>query len=263
VGSDARLEEVLVSAPARLLGGLRAWIAERWLATAVLGGLMLGSLGLWGGLLVTTGGDRTPQPAAQRVDEQDPPDDDEETATADPESDEPFASGIEEGDGDVAGAAGDDVEDTDPGTETGTEDEPGAAQPSDGAVVLVLDGRCEVEVDAAVEDDAHTQQAWRYPECEHAPLDPTDADERWIVVVGSYSGEARAVREAERRSTDDEPRLLWSSHYPSLTPGWWVVYEGPFADRRAARDAADELGANAYVRLLRPFGPGDDVPAGR
>jgi hypothetical protein len=47
------------------------------------------------------------------------------------------------------------------------------------------------------------------------------------------------------------PRLLFSSDYASLAPGFWITYVGPFPDRAAALREADRLtglgfaGANA------------------
>jgi hypothetical protein len=122
-----------------------------------------------------------------------------------------------------------------------------------------------VEVDAAEEDEPRVHQAWRHPECVLAPLDPTHPDERWIVIVASFSGEQAARDQAEARAArgGHEPKLLWSSHYPSLRPDLWVVYEGPFRDRATATATAEELGPGAYLRQLRPQPPSDEVPPGR
>jgi hypothetical protein len=251
------------------LDEVRSWVAERRLATGVLGGLLAASLVLWGGLLLATGGDRTSHLTASGTDQG--------GTGASGEDGEPFSSGIEEPesppepaptaddeerDGERDDDADDDADDEESSRDAAAED--GDADESEGTVVLELDGACEVEVDADAEDDAATRQAWRHPECVYAPLDPTQADERWIVVVYSFSERATAEREARSRAGgSDEPRLLWSSHYPSLNPELWVVYEGPFEDRRAASEAADELGAGAYLRLLSTRGPSDETPPGR
>jgi hypothetical protein len=250
--SRARVEEV------------RSWVAQRRLATSVLGGLLVTSLLFWGALLVATGGDRTGPLVAGSPRADEPasaaPDDDAEAlsrgveAPTDEPDDEDAAADEPEGqDGSGDAPAGEDAADA----------EEDAA--SEGTVVLDLDGRCEVEVASADEDDPRVHQAWRHPECVLAPLDPTHPDERWIVVLSSFSGEQAARDEADARAArgGHEPKLLWSSHYPSLRPDLWVVYDGPFRDRATATAAADELGPGAYPRYLRPQPASDEVPPGR
>lgn len=58
--------------------------------------------------------------------------------------------------------------------------------------------------------------------------------------------------DAERRADELEARggVLWSSHYPSLNPGLWVVFDGPFPDADAAAQAADAIGGGTYPRAL-------------
>jgi hypothetical protein len=259
--SRARVEEV------------RSWVAERRLATTVLGGLLVTSLLFWGALLVATGGDRTSPLVASSPQQDEPassvPDDDADALSrgAEAPTDEP--------DGEDAPAAtrGDDEPSRDhpDGDDEVTEDAPEDAPEDEedgepeGTVVLDLDGRCEVEVEAADEDDPRVHQAWRHPECVLAPLDPTHPDERWIVILSSFAGEQAARDEAEARAArgGHEPKLLWSSHYPSLRPDLWVVYEGPFRDRATATATADELGPGAYPRYLRAQAPSDEVPPGR
>jgi hypothetical protein len=252
---------------------VRAWVAERRLATTVLGGLLVTSLLFWGALLVATGGDRTSSLVAGSPREDDP------AASSAPDDGDTLTRGLEgpTDDDQVAPtdeSDGEDGEDapTDEPTDAPT-DEPDGEDPADaeaeedgepeGTVVLDLDGRCEVEVDAADEDDPRVHQPWRHPECVLAPLDPTHPDERWIVILSSFSGEQAARAEAEARAAGSEPKLLWSSHYPSLRPDLWVVYEGPFRDRATAIATADELGPGAYPRYLRPQAPSDEVPPGR
>jgi hypothetical protein len=257
--SRARIEEV------------RSWVAERRLASSVLGGLLVTSLLFWGALLVTTGGDRASSLAASGLDRP--------ATTSD---DEALSPGVEAPDDDVEALADEDAPAATAGDEEPSRDHPGADRDEaegdartdaateerdepEGTVVLELDGRCEVEVAAAEEDDPRVHQAWRHPECDLAPLDPTHPDERWIVIVASFSGEQAARDQAAARAArgGHEPKLLWSSHYPSLRPDLWVVYEGPFRDRATATSTADELGPGAYLRQLRPQPPSDEVPPGR
>lgn len=87
---------------------------------------------------------------------------------------------------------------------------------------------------------------------DHAPLDPTDAGERWVVVLASYTRSSAAERDLGARAADEDAALLWSSHYGGLTPELWVVFTGPFPDREAALDAADTVGGDAYARELAP-----------
>jgi hypothetical protein len=245
---------------------LRAWVAPRRAAAGVLGGLLATSLVLWGALLVATGGPRDGEMAAERTSEADlPADDSDDTGTdegddgAAPDPGEPPGA-----DDDRASAEGDSASE-----EAEADDDGATVQDEAGAqadvVEIDLDGACRVEVEASAVDDPVATRPWRFPECEHAPLDPTDPDERWIVVVASYRGAAGAERAATERAEREghaDPQLLWSSHYPSLNADLWVVYEGPFEDRASARAAAQGLGGGAYVRLLAARGPSDEVPPG-
>jgi len=85
----------------------------------------------------------------------------------------------------------------------------------------------------------------------------TPADElptpAWIVVVASKGAEAEAQEAAEAVAAHGHPAgVLRSDDYPSLAPGFWVAYAGPYDARRqaeAALDALDEAGVDgAYVR---------------
>jgi hypothetical protein len=230
---------------------LRAWLADRRGAVTVLGGLVTTSLLVWGALLVVSGGPQEPRVASSGSSRADPITPGHEAPgqeQAPPERGEPA-----EGD-ELPGL--DDERDPDAGEDPAGGE--GSGDVPDAATVVDLHGACRVEVQN--EDDPDQLQPWTFPECEHAPLDPTDPDERWIVVVSSFSSAENAQREAQARGEDQDPQLLWSSHYPSLRPELWVVFEGPFPDRRTAREEADRLGAGAYVRLLRPVGPSDETP---
>jgi stage II sporulation protein D len=63
----------------------------------------------------------------------------------------------------------------------------------------------------------------------------------WILVLASDPAEASARAQARRLGAD----VLRSADYPGLTPGYWVVYRGPFAERPAAS-------GGAYPRRLSP-----------
>lgn len=85
----------------------------------------------------------------------------------------------------------------------------------------------------------------------------TPADElpapAWIVVVASKGSEAEAQEAAEAVAAHGHPAgVLRSDDYPSLAPGFWVAYAGPYEARRQAEealDALDEAGVDgAYVR---------------
>jgi hypothetical protein len=244
---------------------LRAWVAPRRAAAGVLGGLLATSLVLWGALLVATGGPRDGEMAVERTSGADLLADDTDTGT-----DEAGDGAAPEVGDDAPGAEDESApaEDDDAPAEEAEADDAAVQdeEPADAHLVEIdLDGACRVEVEASEVDDPVATRPWRFPECEHAPLDPTDPDERWIVVVASYRGAAGAERAATERAEREghaDPQLLWSSHYPSLNPDLWVVYEGPFQDRATARAAAQGLGGGAYVRLLAARGPSDEVPPG-
>ena len=58
------------------------------------------------------------------------------------------------------------------------------------------------------------------------------------------------AEEARERADGAGRDLLWSSHYPSLNPDLWVLFDGPFDDEDAATDAADAIGGGSYPRVL-------------
>ncbi|MFA9445561.1 hypothetical protein [Egicoccus sp. AB-alg6-2] len=126
----------------------------------------------------------------------------------------------------------------------------GPSEDTDEPVTIEFDGRCEVEVEPAEQDDE--LRPWHFDACEHAPIPLTGSQKRWIVVVASLWGEDFTEREARARveATGGGAQLLWSSHYPSLNPDLWVVAEGPFDDEDAAQRAADRIGGGAYAREL-------------
>ena len=201
---------------------------ERSRAAAIVVALLLGSLGLWAIALLTTG-----SPGVERdllVDD--------EPATPRPEP----GDGAEDGAGDGAG----DGSGEDPGEGSGR------TAPDDGEgsrTTVDLGGGCVVEVS----DDIPVEELrpWEFEECDRAPIVLSASDERWVAVVESLSGQDFSEEEAlERLEADEDRQLLWSSHYPSLNPGLWVIVEGPFEDQEAATEAARRIGGGAYPRAL-------------
>ncbi len=157
-------------------------------------------------------------------------------------------------------ATQDETLDSDAGTPSDTTDdtlEEEGAEPSEpdeapgdtGTVQLDFDGVCTVEVEA---EDVDDPRPWHFDECTSAPIELTAGDERWVVVIASLSDEGYDEVAARERAAEEgfEDNLLWSSHYPSLNPGLWVVFDGPFGDQQEARSAAAEIGGGSYPRVL-------------
>jgi hypothetical protein len=198
----------------------------------VLGALVLLSVGVWAFVLLTTGSDNPErdafaglEPDPEAPDAGEPAPDESDPPAADAESEDDAAAG--EGDG---GAAGED-------------DDARATERVD------FDGACVVEVEDVVPPEG--LRPWRFEECERAPISLEGTQQRWVAIVESLSGDDFSEAEAlERIGADQERVLLWSSHYPSLNPGLWVIVEGPFESRAAATDAAQRLGGGAYPRAL-------------
>jgi len=154
-------------------------------------------------------------------------------AAGDPTEDGAGQSEGGTGNGDSTDGDGDVAENTD-GTDA--DDDP-----------IVLDGRCEVPRDQVGDVEVEEMHAWDFDACDLAPLDPSDGT-KLIVITASLPGSD--VSEAAARQSAGERDLLWSSHYPALAPGYWVVYLGPFDDEDAAAEAAEEAGGGAYLRRL-------------
>ncbi len=115
-----------------------------------------------------------------------------------------------------------------------------------------FDGVCEAWLTPT---ELATQQIrpWEFPaQCPTAPVNLLGLDERWIVVVASLNGADFRYEEALSRAAgvDLHGQVLWSSHYPSLNPDLWVVYDGPFPTRAGASDAASRRGGASYPRVL-------------
>ena len=202
---------------------------ERSRAAAIVVALLLASLGLWAVALLTTG-------------------------SADPERDvpvdiDPGATPSEPG----AGEAGAAAPEEEPGGQARADDgaaDDGADDDGEGSRATVdLGGGCVVEVP----DDAPVDQLrpWQFEECDRAPIALAGSEERWVAVIESLSAEDFSEDEAlERLGTDEDRLLLWSSHYPSLNPGLWVIVEGPFEDQESATETARRIGGGTYPRAL-------------
>ncbi|MFP5255414.1 MAG: SPOR domain-containing protein [Acidimicrobiia bacterium] len=93
-----------------------------------------------------------------------------------------------------------------------------------------------------------------------SPVAPTVADEElpspsWVLVISSEGEEAGARAVAEEVTAAGHPGgLLRSDAYPSLNPGFWVAYAGPYPDAAAAAAEQPVLEADgwsgAYVRCV-------------
>ena len=75
----------------------------------------------------------------------------------------------------------------------------------------------------------------------------------WVTIVASEGSREMAEEEAARVAANGHPSgVLHSDDYPSLKPGLWVAYAGPYPDARAAEAAIEALAADgisgAYVR---------------
>jgi len=206
---------------------------ERSRAAAIVIALLVGSLGLWVVALLTTGSPDVERDVLVDTDAVEP--------GSDPDAGEAGSAAPEEETGDE-----DRVDD---GAGAG-DDGAGAGDDGEGSGITVdLGGGCVVEAP----DDAAVDQLrpWEFEECDRAPIVLSGSEERWVAVIESLSGEDFDEAEAlERLDPDNDRLLLWSSHYPSLNPGLWVVVEGPFEDQRSATDAARRIGGGAYPRAL-------------
>ena len=225
---------------------------ERSRALAIVIALLLGSLGLWGIVLLTTG---SPDLEPEVLVDIDP-----DRSSSEPDAGEAGASAEQEepGDGDADGTADGSGDGGEDGTADGSgsddgdgdRDDEAASDDDEGSRTTVdLGGGCVVEV----ADDAPVdrRRPWEFEECDRAPIVLSGSEARWVAVVESLSGQDFSEEEAlERLDTGEDRLLLWSSHYPSLNPGLWVIVEGPFDDQGSATDAARRIGGGAYPRAL-------------
>jgi hypothetical protein len=218
----------------------RAERRRQVVAFATIAGLVVLAFGLWSVAILTSSDPNRLEIAAEGA----PSDANENDASTD---------GPIEGGSDLA----DDPDGSTPDSASGTDDALGErSEVERGAEVepVTIDGVCTVEIDAG--SDAESLRAWDFPDCAYAPVTIEDQRERWIVIRASMSSDDFDGQAAEKRAealgvdAGVDGGVLWSSHYPSLNPDLWVVYEGPFAGAEAARGAADAADGEAYARVL-------------
>jgi septal ring-binding cell division protein DamX len=84
------------------------------------------------------------------------------------------------------------------------------------------------------------------------PAGPT----AYTVVLWSASTRAEAETKArELQSKGQSPGILHSDDYPSLRPGYWVVFSGQYPTRaqaQSAATAAQSAAPGAYARQVKP-----------
>lgn len=211
---------------------------EQRRAAAILTGLVLGALVIWVVAMATTGS-QTVRP-------------DLFGSTAPGAT--PPASGEADGSSgtDASGEAGadgpgEDGEGTTAADEPDGEEEPDPSDEDGEPRTIDFDGRCTVQL--AADEQVEQPRPWQFDACERAPIDLEGGRTAWVAIVGSLSG-AEFSEAAALDRLDAGQVLLWSSHYPSLNPGLWVIVEGPFDTEDDARRAARRLGNGAYPRAL-------------
>ena len=131
----------------------------------------------------------------------------------------------------------------------------GAGTDGSSAETVTLDGECTIELDASERERSDEIRPWDFEECRWAPVTldgGADSDAEWIVVHVSLNGDDFDAEDAlDRADAEGLPgQVLWSTHYPSLNPDLWVVYDGPYLDEETAIDAAATAGSGAYPRQL-------------
>lgn len=209
---------------------------EQLRAAVILGVLVLLSIGIWAVAALTTGPDTAREDVFAGIEPNPEPPDTGSPSSGPSDAPESDDHGAADDDGAVSDGDGTDRDGSDDGGDGTTER-------------IDFDGVCVVEVEGDLAPEE--RRPWRFDACERAPITLEGTQERWVAIVASLSGDDFTEAEAlQRIDGDDERLLLWSSHYPSLNPGLWVIVEGPFEDRAAATNAAQRLGGGAYPRAL-------------
>lgn len=76
-----------------------------------------------------------------------------------------------------------------------------------------------------------------------------DGQAGWAVILSSN----KVLSNARALAASESAGILYSSDYPNLTPGYWVVFIGPFSsesDARAALPTYSDSHPDAYVRYV-------------
>lgn len=86
----------------------------------------------------------------------------------------------------------------------------------------------------------------------------------WIVVISSEGDEARAGQVAAQvAEAGHDTGVLRSDEYPSMNPGYWVAYAGPYPDVAAARAAEPAVEADGWpAAYVRCAGTAEQCPGG-
>lgn len=213
-------------------------------ALVAFGTLALVTVAVVVGVIVLTGDD--PVPVSDEQAERDAGLNGEAEGDEDPTSER-----TEEGD-DLAAADQDNPEDGDVEAEQPLDEEP-TDDSSDRDVERLpvdFDGVCDALVPLD-ELERGTVRAWDVG-CSTAPVALDQDESRWVVVVASLNGDDFTEGAAlDRANALGLPgNVLWSSHYPSLNPDLWVVFDGPFPTQEAANDAAVSRDDASYPRVL-------------
>lgn len=214
---------------------------EQRRAAAILGGLVLGAIVIWIVAMVTTGSQTVGPEVFAGAD-----------LEAAPSTSEPDASG-------GAGADAGNDSDTDSDTDTDADGTDADGTDADGTDADDQDSDTDADgTDVGNEDSDDDADGTDAGNEEDAPADADDTtraidleaeDGTWVTIVASLAGDD-FTEAAARDRLDTGQVLLWSSDYPSLNPGLWVIVEGPFDTEDEARSAARRLGSGAYPRAL-------------
>lgn len=101
------------------------------------------------------------------------------------------------------------------------------------------------------------------PTTDVTPVEPTDpsssgdwpaGETAWTAILSSLGNESAALAAKSKVAGQGEPAgVLFSSDFPDLRPGYWVVFSGSYASRGPAVDQATKLRSQfpgAYAREI-------------
>jgi hypothetical protein len=199
--------------------------------------LLLGGVGFFGGRWLLTGERDDGTFAIDRSNQSPTAAAEDRTSGNDLELEEPESS-TPAGDGSEPNSG---PESQDPSNTT--------TEPVDPLLTINFDGVCDAQVPRSIAE-AGGVRPWNVG-CATAPVS-LEFGPRWIIVVASLNGADTTESDARDRaaSVGLSGKVLWSSHYPSLNPNLWVVYDGPYLDEATARASAQRRGADSYARTL-------------